>query len=199
MGDSRVREACALLVMLSVLVSTPTAIAGSAAMRSENWPVPAGLQEYAVLRVVDGDTIDVVGLGKVRYIGVNAPETKHPSRPVEWMGQEAYEANCRLVEGKRVKLEFDIETHDRYGRLLAYAYVGGTFVNAWLVEAGYAQVMTIPPNVRYAQLFLELEREAREAKRGLWAEEIKPENLLVLESRGETLEAGYEPCKVCGP
>ena len=166
----------------------------------------------------------------MRFIGVDTPKIKRPSKPVERMGQEAFEANRKLVEGKRVKLEFDAERYDRYGRVLAYVYVGTTFVNAWLVEAGYAQVMTIPPNVKYAELFLELQREAREAGRGLWAEdekegkpepgqvyyasaksdkfhypwctwakEIKPENLIVFESREDALKAGYVPCKVCEP
>ncbi len=163
------RSLCALLALLGLLV--PSVFAALATPKSESWPVPPGLPDYAVLRVIDGDTIEVEGLGTVRYIGVDTPETKHPQKPVERMGQEAYEANRRLVEGKRVKLEFDVEQRDRYGRVLAYVYVGTTFVNAWLVEAGYAQVMTVPPNVKYAELFLELEREAWEAKRGLWAED----------------------------
>ncbi len=73
------------------------------------------------------------------------------------------------MDGKTVRLEFDVQQVDRYNRLLAYVYLkDGTFVNAWLVENGYAVVMTIPPNVKYQELFLKLQREAREAKRGLW-------------------------------
>jgi len=125
-----------------------------------------------VLRVIDGDTIEVAYQGqreRVRYIGINAPEIHHPRKGVEYYGQEAQAANRRLVEGKTVRLEFDVQRRDRYGRLLAYVFLpDGTFVNAWLVEHGYAQVMTIPPNVRYQDLFLRLQREAREARRGLW-------------------------------
>ena len=126
-----------------------------------------------VVRVVDGDTIQVCCIGwkreKVRYIGVNTPETKHPTRGVEYFGKEASEANRKLVDGKTVRLEFDVQQLDRYGRLLAYVYLeDGTFVNAWLVEQGFAQVMTVPPNVRHQNLFLKLQREAREARRGLW-------------------------------
>ncbi len=217
-----------LLMLLSLLMLASTALAAPIPLKSESWPVPSGLPDYAVLRVIDGDTIEVEGLGTVRYIGVDTPETKHPQKPVERMGKEAHEANRRLVEGKRVSLEFDAERRDRYGRIPAYVYVGTTFVNAWLVEAGYAQVMTVPPNVRYAEVFVELQREAREAKRGLWAEEeetpepgqgywasrksdkfhypwcrwakeIAPENLIVFESREEAAEAGYVACKVCEP
>ena len=82
---------------------------------------------------------------------------------------EAAEANRKLVNGKTVRLEFDVQEFDKYGRTLAYVYLeDGTFVNAWLVKNGYAMVMTVPPNVKYQDLFLKLQREAREQKRGMW-------------------------------
>jgi micrococcal nuclease len=124
-----------------------------------------------VVEIVDGDTIDVEIEGRrerVRYIGINTPETKHPMRGVEPYGPEAAEANTRLVAGQTVQLEWDVERRDRYGRLLAYVYVGDTMINAELVRQGYAQVATFPPNVKYQELFLKLQREARGAKRGLW-------------------------------
>jgi len=126
-----------------------------------------------VVRVVDGDTVVVCCLAglpeSVRYIGINTPETHHATRGVEAYGKEAAGANNWLVGGKTVRLEFDVQQRDRYGRLLAYLYLeDGTFVNAWLVQQGYAQVMTVPPNVRHQELFLKLEREARTASRGLW-------------------------------
>ncbi len=126
-----------------------------------------------VVRVIDGDTIQVCCIAgkreKVRYIGINTPETKHPQKGVERYGEEAAKANWMLVVGKTVRLEFDVQQRDRYGRLLAYVFLkDGTFVNAWLVENGYAMVMTVPPNVKYQDLFLKLQREAREAGRGLW-------------------------------
>jgi micrococcal nuclease len=125
-----------------------------------------------VVRVVDGDTI-WVSLGghaeKVRYIGMDTPETHHPTRGEEPGGREATEVNRRLVEQKTVRLELDVRHRDRYGRLLAYVFVGETMINAELVRLGYAQVMTVPPNVRYAGLFVKLQRQAREAGRGLWA------------------------------
>ena len=125
---------------------------------------------YEVQRVIDGDTIKLSNGETVRYIGINTPETKHPQKPVEHYGREASEANKKLVGGKRVRLEFGVQKRDKYGRLLAYVYTGDTFVNAWLVENGYAQVMTIPPNVKYKDLFLKLQEEARENRRGLWKE-----------------------------
>lgn len=126
-----------------------------------------------VLHVVDGDTIELCCIGgkreKVRCIGVNTPETKHPTKGVEAFGKEAAEVNRKLVAGKSLRLEFDVEQRDRYGRLLAYVYLeGGTFVNAWLVQNGYAQVTTVPANVKHQDLFLKLQRGAREAGRGLW-------------------------------
>jgi micrococcal nuclease len=126
-----------------------------------------------VLRVVDGHTIQVNLDGArelVRYIGITTPETKPPTTGVEPFGKEATEANRHLVEGKTVKLELDVQLLDQDGRILAYVYVAQLFVNAELVRQGYAHVRTVPPNVKYQPLFLQLEREAREAKRGLWGE-----------------------------
>ncbi len=124
-----------------------------------------------VVRVVDGDTIHVrIGdrIEKVRYIGMNTPELHHPVKGVEPLAREATEANRKLVEGQTVRLELDVQERDRYGRLLAYVYFGDMMVNAELVAQGYAQVMTIPPNVRHQELFLKLQREARLLQLGLW-------------------------------
>ena len=134
---------------------------------------PVSTHPVKVTHVIDGDTIEVCCLNgrpeKVRYVGVNTPETKHPIKGVETYGRAAAEANRKLVAGKTVHLEFDVEQRDKYGRLLAYVYLqDGTFVNAWLVQHGYAQVMTVPPNVKYQELFLRHQQGAREAKRGLW-------------------------------
>ena len=127
--------------------------------------------EGTVVRVVDGDTIHVrLGdrIEKVRYIGVNTPEVHHPRKGEEPGGREALALNRTLVERRQVRLETDVQARDRYGRLLAYVWVGETMVNAELVRRGYAQVMTIPPNVRHQSLFLELQRTARERGTGLW-------------------------------
>lgn len=130
-----------------------------------------------VVRVIDGDTIDVSFDGRVyrvRYIGMDTPETVNPNTPVECMGKEASAANARMVGGQTVRLEKDISETDRYGRLLRYVYVGDLFVNAELVRLGYAQVSTFPPDVRYQNLFLQLQSEARNAGRGLWGGCIEP-------------------------
>src|SRR6058998_1723771 len=153
----------ARLLPLIVLLAWVTGIAGAQ---------PASL-EGTVVRVVDGDTIHVRladRVEKVRYIGVNTPEVHHPRKGEEPGGREAAEVNRRLIEGKTVRLELDVRERDRYGRLLAYVYVGELMVNAELVRLGYAQVMTMPPNVKHASLFVKLQREAREGARGLWAE-----------------------------
>jgi micrococcal nuclease len=129
-----------------------------------------------VVWVVDGDTIHVrVGrrLEKVRYIGVNTPEIPHPeARGWREGGQRAFEVNRELVGDHAARLELDLARRDHYGRLLAYVWVRharrSLMANAEMVRLGYAQVMTIPPNVRYQGRFLKLQREAREAKRGLW-------------------------------
>jgi micrococcal nuclease len=127
--------------------------------------------EGVVVRVVDGDTIHVrVGdrVEKVRYIGVNTPEIHHPSKGEEPGGREALAVNRTLVERRAVRLETDVRTRDRFGRLLAYVWVGDVMVNAELLRRGYAQVMTVPPNVRHQDLFVKLQRDARESERGLW-------------------------------
>src|SRR2546425_13083923 len=152
---------CATLLLL-LAVAAPTWGAERAA-----YP---GL-EGTVVRVVDGDTIHVrVGarVEKVRYIGVKTPEVHDPTKGEGPGGREAAEVNRRLVEGQAVRLELRVQERDRYGRLLAYVWVGDQMINAELVRLGYAQVMTVPPNVRYQEVFLKLQREARQAGRGLW-------------------------------
>ena len=126
-----------------------------------------------VERVVDGDTIRVrVGdaIEAVRYIGIDTPESVKPGAPVECFAKAAQELNARLVAHRRVRLVTDAEQRDRYGRLLAYVYrdADGLFVNAELVRRGYAQPLTIPPDVRFASRFVALARAAREAGLGLW-------------------------------
>lgn len=116
---------------------------------------------YLVTRVIDGDTIVLANGIHVRYIGIDTPESDESGY------KEATEANRELVEGKKVRLEYDVERKEKtnewklkiYGppRTLAYVYVDGIFVNAWLVENGYARASPYPPNVKYKELFQELE------------------------------------------
>ena len=144
---------------------------------------PTGITEPArVVRVVDGDTIVVDrgrGQEKLRYIGVDTPETVKPGSPVEWMGPQASAANRALVDGREVILERDVSEYDRYGRLLRYVWIhdGGTWtlVNLALVAAGYAQVVTYPPDVKYVDRYLEAQAEARTAGRGLWGAPLSPD------------------------
>ncbi|RME48535.1 MAG: hypothetical protein D6791_03070, partial [Chloroflexi bacterium] len=129
---------------------------------------PPGFQVTwaTVRRVIDGDTIELTSGDRVRYIGIDTPEM---SEPRECYATEATAKNRELVEGKRVALRKDVSETDRYGRLLRYVYLPtGEMVNAVLVREGYAVASTFPPDVMFADLFVELEREAREAARGLW-------------------------------
>jgi micrococcal nuclease len=127
----------------------------------------------SVARVIDGDTILVRIDGReerVRYIGVDTPETVAQDRPVECFGPEASARNKALVEGRTVQMERDVSDRDRFGRLLRYVYADGVLVNAELLRDGYATSVTFPPDVRENERFRALEREAREAGRGLWSE-----------------------------
>ena len=138
--------------------------------------------DILVTRAVDGDTLLLETGERVRLIGIDTPEmhvsnklyrdsqrTNQDIATIQKLGARAYEFTKNLVEGKRVSLEFDVDKYDKYDRLLAYVYLkDGTFVNAKIVEEGYASLMTYPPNVKYADLFLKLYREARQNQRGLW-------------------------------
>ena len=124
---------------------------------------------YSVVKVIDGDTIKLENGEVVRYIGIDTPETVHPSEPVQCFGKEASDKNEELVEGKLVKLEKDITDKDKYGRLLRYVWVGDLFVNDYLTRQGYAYAYTYPPDVKYSEQFVQAQQEARENNRGLWA------------------------------
>jgi micrococcal nuclease len=127
-----------------------------------------------VTRVVDGDTI-VVRLGsgreeRVRYIGIDTPESVKPGTPVECFAKEASDANARLVEGRVVRLVRDVSERDRYGRLLAYVYrdEDDLFVNEALVRDGFAHAKQYRPDVRFADRLEGVMEDARSASRGLW-------------------------------
>jgi micrococcal nuclease len=125
-----------------------------------------------VERVVDGDTILVRLDGRrerVRYIGVDTPESVKPGARVECFGKAAAAANRRLVEGREVRLEYDAEARDRYGRLLAYVYRGDLLVNAELIREGYGKPLEIVPNVAHAAELRKLASAARRGRRGLWS------------------------------
>ena len=120
-------------------------------------------------RVIDGDTIVLSNGEKVRLIGVDTPETKHPQKPVEYYGKEATAFTKKMVGGRVVKLKYDVQRRDEYDRLLAYVYLmNGTFLNAEIIKQGYGHAYTRFP-FKYMEQFKQYEKEAREAKRGLWA------------------------------
>ncbi len=124
-----------------------------------------------VERGVDGDTIVVTGGERVRLIGIDTPETVDPRRAVGCFGKEASRRTGDLLPpGTAVRLVYDVDRQDRFGRTLAYVYraTDGLFVNAALVEEGYAQPATFPPNVAHADEFGELAARARERGSGMW-------------------------------
>ena len=138
-----------------------------------------------VERVVDGDTLKLSDGRRVRLIGVDTPELHYSKKlirdarssnrdikTIQAMGQAASDFTKSLCVGKKVRLETDVEKYDKYGRVLAYVYLeDGSFLNAKILEEGYGQVMTIPPNVSRAEYFLKLQREAREKEKGFWGAE----------------------------
>lgn len=154
-----------LLVLALVVLAS-----GCADDANNTTDLPEG-DDRTVERVVDGDTIVVDGGERIRLIGIDTPESVDPRRPVECFGREAAAfMEALLPPGTEVRLVFDVETEDQYGRTLAYVHRldGGLFVNLHLVEEGYAQAATYPPNVEHTDQFAEATREAREANRGLW-------------------------------
>jgi micrococcal nuclease len=153
----------------------PAGLATSKAERA-SWPdPPQGAVAAKVQRVVDGDTFVATVNGRrerVRVIGVDTPESVDPNRPDEPFGAEASNFAKHYLTGETVRMAGDAEPRDRYGRMLAYVWLAdGTFWNALLAAEGYAQQLTIPPNVTYADLFRRLVSEARREDRGLWAQE----------------------------
>jgi micrococcal nuclease len=146
---------------------------------------PGGFESAEVVRIVDGDTIVVritdraegPGAGaaeigreyRVRFVGIDTPESVKPGSPVECFGKEASAATTALLEGHDVRLVKDVEEVDHYDRLLRYVYSGDEMANARLVVNGYAHAYTYPPDVRHADLFVTLQRDAYEHNRGLWA------------------------------
>lgn len=143
-------------------------------------PIP--LIQTTITKVIDGDTIQATVYGKdetIRLIGVDTPETVHPSKPVQTYGKEASDYTKSQLSGKTVWLEKDVQERDKYGRLLAYVWtsqpveisdteIRAKMFNARLLLDGYAQLLTIPPDVKYTDYFTKYQAEARNNNRGLW-------------------------------
>ena len=161
--------------LLCIAVLATACRAGGSAAPPTTSP-PGSLNANATLvRVIDGDTIDVTVDGvdeRVRLIGIDTPETKKPNTPIQCFGPEASEfTHSLLPDDTTLHLERDVEARDPYGRLLAYVYRvdDGLFVNMEIIARGYARPLTIPPNINHADEFFAAARAAREADAGLWS------------------------------
>jgi len=179
---------------------------------------------YEVRWVDDGDTIVLTDGRRVRYIGINSPEVESKYSEAEPFGDEAREFNRRLVYLKKVRLEFDIEKYDQYGRLLAYIFLSdGTFINNAIITAGYAYCLPKKPNVKYEELFLKSQQNAILSNKGIWqnlsddsgeytgnsrskrfhlkscpfAGKIDKNSIKIYKGIRDAYRDGYAPCKKC--
>jgi len=158
------------MVRVTPILLLVFAVACGSDLPSEPTQIEPAQSLPAVTRVIDGDTVVVEGVGTVRLIGVDTPETVDPRRPVQYFGKEASEFTRQLAAGKRVRLEFDQDRMDRYGRTLAYVYLqpDNLLLNAEIIRQGYGFAYTRFP-FRMMEQFRMFEQEARVAGRGLWA------------------------------
>ena len=176
--------------------------------------------------VIDGDTVVLANGQKVRYIGINAPELAHDGHKAEPYGNAAKRFNASLVDRKSIRLGFDKERNDQYGRLLAYIFLkDGTFVNAEILSNGYAYLLVHRPNIKHHSVMLQSQRAAMSAKKGIWqswterkknyvankrsrrfhlptcpfGKRIKPQNRVVFQKKWQAFWEGYAPAKRCMP
>jgi micrococcal nuclease len=187
---------------------------------------PCFAKEYTVSKVLDGDSIVLDTGEQVRYLGIDAPELGKQAGGPQFYAKEATAFNKQLVLLKKVRLEFDMERHDAYGRLLAYVFVKDLFVNAELVKRGYARATIKPPNVKYKDLLIKYQKEAMSKEIGLWQEKksdtasyyvgnkrtyvfhrpdcpyaakIPEKNRIIFRNRFDAIKIGYTPDKRCKP
>lgn len=187
------RQLGAVLVLLVVATGCARSPAPALTPAPATGTLPAGV-DVVVRKVVDGDTLEVSGGERVRLIGIDTPESVAPDRPVGCFGKEASRFTASLVPpGTQIRLVGDVEQRDRYGRLLAYVYrqADGLFVNAELLRQGYAQLLTIPPNIAHTDEFTAIARQAREGAQGLWAAcTLLPDGRVAPASSGKPPGAG---------
>lgn len=164
-GDHPTREGRAVQTADHATRTTPDA----APSRPDETAASPSIRTALITRVIDGDTVVLESGERVRYIGIDTPELRGAPEVVA-LGRAAAEHNRQLVEGKTARLVPDTRRRDRHGRLLAYVYIDTLFVNARMIADGYALAYTVPPDVKHAEWFRALEREARERRRGLWGE-----------------------------
>ncbi len=161
-----------LKISLALLFSILIALNANKIDKENTQSLPNSLEEKAtptlrqketfkVIKVIDGDTIEIEGKQKVRYIGINTPELNDDNKTIRCFAQMAFEKNKELVEGKEVKLEKDISETDKYGRLLRYVFVGDIFVNDYLVRQGFAQVATYPQMLNLKISFWKLKKKPK--------------------------------------
>ena len=162
--------------LLCIAVVITACRPGSTATPATSVPPTVLGVNATMLRVVDGDTIDVTIGGRrerVRLIGIDTPETKKPNTPVQCYGPEATAFTTSLLPvGTELHLERDVVARDDYGRMLAYVYIAGdgSFANMAIIQKGFARPLTIAPNSAHADEFAEAARAADAANIGLWAE-----------------------------
>jgi len=208
-----IRIVCSFIIYLSLGLAL-----SCTESEAENW--------FFVKSVCDGDTIVMADGTRVRYIGIDTPEVQHEGSPAEPFGAKASEYNTRLVLGRKVRLEFDREKYDRYGRLLAYIYLpGDVFINQQLIEKGYAHFLYREPNTKYNDRLLRAQRKAMNAGIGIWkgrelkkgnkgfignrrsmrfhdincpfGKKVSKKNKIFFERDREAFLKGYSPCKRC--
>lgn len=152
-----------LLIFLSLVFLTVTGCNQASNSKPSN----------QVIKVVDGDTFDVRLVNgkeeRVRLLLVDTPETKHPKKPVQPFGPEASTFTEKTLLNNNVKLEYDIEKRDQYGRLLAYVYIDGKMLNEMLLEKGLARVVVFPPNTKYVDEFKAIQKQAQAKEIGIWS------------------------------
>lgn len=167
---NKLNKALSSLLFVLVYLLYQSFLPNKTSVPSTHTPKPSLVSSglIKVIRVVDGDTIEIEGNIKVRYIGINAPESVAPGKPVGCFGHEASDKNKELVLGEEVTLEKDISETDKYNRLLRYVYLDGVMINDELVKEGYAEVATYPPDIKYKDEFLVSEKYAKENSLGLW-------------------------------
>lgn len=150
--------------------SAPSNTPGSSESVEEPGTITDGNVRYGVEKVIDGDTVIVSGLlDSIRLIGIDTAETNDRRPQIRCLADLATHRLKELVDGKEVLLARDVEDRDSYYRFLRYVYLpDGTMVNLTMLREGYAKILTIPPNMRFAPLFLAAQEEARRNNRGLW-------------------------------
>lgn len=213
-------------ILIFSLVISPFNLDNSHAAQKKSAP------KYKVVRVIDGDTIIVKSNSskfKVRLLGVNAPESVHTvsGKNTKW-GKIASNYTKKKLLGKSIKLVYGKDKYDRFGRRLAYVYIGGKMFNKMLVSTGHAKVLFFKPNDKYKKAFLELEFKAKVKGIGLWKyskqkksqsktligvkstkklhrsdcsylAKTKEENKVKLSTKDSAVKQGYQSCKVCKP